>query len=246
MKNAYFTEKDEKIYFTGVYMEAYIPDELFNKDISMYDGDIIETIGLFNYRVFNNIDEDRNKIPLKTLKVPTVVKTKPNSVSMTTLELIPGSGEKKYHVLKYFTDDILLTQSYTNALVDNVEKYIKLLNEGKIPNTIPYDEILDLTLKNLELNKINLNVSATLLSTVISEIYRYKKDMALPFRKIIGKDVSESQFNYVNTNARTICSFNSTTSALTFEDIDSMITTSINKKRYNRKENYTPIEKLLE
>lgn len=244
-KPAYFADKDEKLIFTGGYMEIYIPDSLFTSGIATVIGEKVETMGLFNFRVMNKATDKRESSPVKTFKFPSKMITKPNVIETETLELIKGSGEEKYYVLKYFNGDVVMTSTNAIATVDNVETFIKMLNDGKIPSTIPYDNLLPLMIKNLEINSVNLQVSATLMSCIISELYRSKKNIAKPFRQEIGKSRDVSVFAYTNVNNRTVCSMNSTFSALTFEDIDSMITSSINKNRYGRNQAYTPVEELI-
>ena len=44
---------------------------------------------------------------------------------------------------------------------------------------------------------------------------------------------------------RQICQYTSTFTAVTFEDLDSMVTTSLNRERENIPETESPIEKII-
>lgn len=244
-KPSYFAEKDEKLIFTGGYMEIYIPDSLFSSGIATVIGEKVETMGLFNFCVMNKPTDKRDFSKLKTFNVPCKMITKPNIIEKENLVLIPGHEEEKYYVLKYFNGDVVMTSTNVIATIDNVETFIKMLNDGKIPKTIPYTELLNIMIRNLELNSVNLQVPGTLMSCIISELYRSKKDIAKPFRQEIGKNPSVSPYAYVSVNNRTVCSMNSTFTAMTFEDMDSMVTSSVNRERYGRNQAYTPVEELI-
>lgn len=238
-----FIKKDDKMIFNGDYLEAYIPDKLFKKGLNEVLGDKVTVLGIFNFKTGDK-NGDMSKSKLYTFKFPTMMLTKPLSIEDREFALTKESGVQKYKVLKYANGDQMMTTLQVVTSIDNVEKFVNLLIDGNLPNTLKYSDILDLFLKNMSINKQNLGVTALILSVVISEIYRYKYDMSSPFRKIIGKGKA-TELDYETANARTVCANNSTFSALTFEDPNTMLVTSINKHRYNRKENYSPVEKII-
>lgn len=245
MQPEFFQRKDDSVIFTGNYMEAYIPIYYFEKGIANENGDTLDLFAIFNFKVFSTINPDRKTARLLTFKFPSSIITKPHSSDDEDLELISGSGEQRYRVLKYFKGDKILTTINVVQSITNVEKFIDLLNAGKLPNTLKYDMILDLFLKNLSINKVNLDVSSVVLESMITEVYRYKDDRALAFRKVIGKNKKISEYDYATANMREIAELGSTFTALTFEDIDTMITASINRKLYNREEAQSPVEKII-
>jgi hypothetical protein len=245
MQPEFFQRKGDSVLFTGNYMEAYIPIEYFEKGIAVENGDKIDLFAIFNFKVFSTLNPDRKSAKLLTFKFPSSIITKPHSSEDDDIELISGSGEQRYKVLKYFKNDEILTTINVVQSINNVEKFIDLLNAGKLPNTIKYNMILDLFLKNLEINKINLDVSSVVLEAMITQIYRYKDDRALPFRKVIGKNKKVTEYDYKTANMREIAELGSTFTALTFEDIDTMITASINRNLYKRQEAQSPVEKII-
>lgn len=236
-------KKDNKILLSSEYMEAYLPKKMFKKGLNEVLGDKLSIMGLFNFKYSNN-ENDISKQPMHTFTFPSMMMTKPSSIKEQEIELFEGSGIQKYVVAKYYKGDEIMSATSVVAEIGNVEKFINLLIEGNIPNTINYSKVLELFINSMLINKQNLGVSAVVLSVVISEIYRYKKDPTSPFRKVIGKGQA-GELDYLAANARAVCANNSTFSALTFEDIDSMLVSAINKSRYNKKENESPVEQII-
>lgn len=238
-----FIKKDDKMIVDVEYLEAYIPDNLFKKGLNEILGDKVSILGIFNFKVAGK-DMDFSKSSLHTFKFPTMVISKPSSIEDREFSLTKDSGIQKYKVLKYYKGDVMLSSLQIVTNIDNVQKFVDLLIAANLPNTLKYSAILDLFLKNITNNKQSLGITALVASVVISEIYRYKNDMSIPFRKVIGRGKA-SELDYIAANARTVCANNSTFSALTFEDPNTMLVTSINKHRYKRSENFSPVEKII-
>ena len=173
-----------------------------------------------------------------------MITTAPSSIETAEMELNQGSGVQKYKILKYYKGNEVLESLFTIADIGNVEKFVNLLMNGNLPNTINYSTLLDLFLQNILVNKQSLGITSVSLSAVISEVYRFKNDLSIPFRKMYATNKA-GELDYVAANSRTICANNGTFSALTFEDQDTMLVTSANKKRYNKKENESPLEKII-
>lgn len=238
----FFIKKDRSLLLNMEYMEVYIPEALFKKGLNEELGDRVSILGIFNFKVGKGVD--KLEPTLHTFKFPSMITSAPSSIETKEMELTKGSGIQKYKILKYYKGNEVLESLFVIADIGNVEKFVNLLVNGGLPNTIKYSSILDLFLQNILVNKQSLGVSAVSLSAVISEIYRYKNDLSVPFRKVIGAGKA-GELEYVSANARTVCANNGTFSALTFEDQDTMLVISANKKRYNKKENESPLEKII-
>ena len=244
MTVAYLTKVKDKLLFTGTKMEAYIPDKLFKKNLNEYQGQNINLIGIFNYRIGDAKGNISNSSKLYTVKFPSKFVTKPNSYVTKEMELIPGMGSEKYHVLTYYKNDEVMVNTNIVKSIDNVKIFLDLLLSGNLPSTINYEDILKIMIKCAEINGETCGVTSLIYSVVCSELCRYRKDQSIPFRKIIGKDKA-GQLDYYLSNARSVCANSSTFSALTFEDIDTMLVYAINKKRYNKAENDSPLESII-
>ncbi len=233
----------ENIVFTGEYMEAYIPEFYFESNLAEEVGSRISLLGLFNVRVFNNKNTPGK---LETVNLPTMIQSFPSEVVKQQIQLIPGEDDEvsSYYVAKYYKGDVFTESTIVQDAI-NAELFLKILTRGKLPKTIPYSKLLKVWQKNLSMSGVNLGVSSTILEIIISEIYRNKKKPEEKFAKAIGKNPKESEYGYRPADFREVCARNSTFAALTFEDKDQMIVSSININRYNKEESESPIEKII-
>ena len=95
------------------------------------------------------------------------------------------------------------------------------------------------------MNSVNLGVPSVIFELILSAAYRYKKDPTQKFGLAAANDKNINNFDYVMNNIREICQYTSTFTAMTFEDIDAMITTSLNRTKTHSNETFTPIENLI-
>lgn len=233
----------ENIVFNGDYMEAYIPEFYFEGKLAEDYGQSIRVFGLFNVRTFSK----GKPMKLETFNVPTMIYMFPSEMEKKKdLQLVPGddSDVENYRIAKFYRGNVIMPNSIPQD-ASNVELFLDLLTRGKVPKTIPYSQVLQVWQKNLAINGVKLGVTSTVLEIIISEIYRNKKKPEETFSKIIGKEPSTSEFSYRTANIREICARNSTFAALTFEDMDQMITSSLNINKYNKQESSSPIEKII-
>lgn len=241
MLRNFIKDDGENIVFTGNYLEMYIPDSYFESKLAEEFGNSIRVFGLFNIRVF---DEKNKPMKLETLNVPTMIYIHPSEVEKKELQLIDDGEAEKYRVAKFYKGNVIMQNSVPQD-ASNVELFLKILTTGKVPKTIPYSQVLRIWQRNLDLNGVKLGVTSTILEIIIAEIYRNKKKPEERFAKLIGKDPSVSEYAYRTANIREICARNSTFAALTFEDMDQMIISSLNINKYNKEESESPIEKII-
>jgi hypothetical protein len=149
----------------------------------------------------------------------------------------------RYTILRFFTGDIL---THTNMIqdLDNTEIFLQLLCGGKLPK-IKYSQIINVWHKNLELNATNVGVTSAMQEAIIRKIYRDPKKPERTFGEARSKDNSISEYAYRTATLREVCARDSTFSAMTLEDIDSMITYSLNTTAYNKKETISPVEEII-
>lgn len=241
----YLREEGDSCIFVGNYMEVYIPKYYFERGNATQQGSIIETLGVFSFRVFESEDrQDTAKLHL--FNFPSLMSTQPSDTySKKIVDLVEGQGEMNYTVLKYYKGDKFITNLNVAKQSNNTSSFINLMNDGKLSTAIPYNKILETELANLDFNGVNLQVPATVMELIISEIYRDKADLTRPFRFKAGSSASVSMYDYKPINIKSIATFNSTFTGITFEDLDYNITASVNKARQNKKEAISPIEKTI-
>lgn len=243
MLTQYIMDDGNSIKFNGHYMEIYIPGTYYDTKLAENHGGIINTFGVLTYTVFDNKSKD---IDTGIINLPTMITLSPTETSDEKLHMKnnPDTEPKKYKVCKFYKGDKIMP-SNISADSSNVEAFINIIFNNRLDGNIPYNKLLDIWQKNLELNNVKLGVSSSNLEIIISEIYRDRHNPNQTFAKVVGKDPKHSQFDYKSANIREICSRNSTFAALTFEDMDAMITTSLNMKNYNKKQVVSPIEKII-
>lgn len=242
LKN-FLKDDGENIVFTGSYMEAYIPEFYFEGKMGEDYGTSMRVLGLFNVRLF---DENGKGMKLETFNVPSMITIFPTEIEpRRNVQLIADDDEvEDYRVAKFFKGNIIMRNGLQQD-ASNVELFLDVLFRGKIPRTIPYSQVQAIWQKNLDMNNVKLGVTSTILGVIIKEVYRNKKKPEETFAQVIGRNPKSSEYAYRRANIRQICAWNSTFAALTFEDMDAMITSSLNTKRYKKQESESPIEKIV-
>lgn len=242
MLSNFLKDDGENIIFTGHYMEIYVPETYFATKLAEIDGSLIKVFGLLECAVFDNKDK---KLLQETLNLPTTIVLYFNDMYTAKLNLYPKIENVEpvtYRVLKFYKNNTIMSNVIQKDST-NVELFVNLMCAGKIKG-IPYNKILTLWQKNLELNDVNLGVPSSVLEIIISEIYRNAKNPNEKFSKYSQKNPKDV-YNYRASNIREICSRNSTFSALTFEDFDMMLTASLNMTKYDKKQVDSPIEQVI-
>lgn len=235
-----FRSDGNYIYLDAPYCEFYIPMYYFDttrrfaKDLS----DKIQVLGFFNVGIFEN-----GKLKdMKTLNLPTMIDINVYDSEIREVEL-SSKQIMQCKVVKYLKDAKIM-QSMIFEDDTYSKDYLKFITSGNLPGIIPYSKALEVWRKNQELNNVHFGVSSLYLEEILSVMYRNPKDMSQKFSKIASNE-GVSDYDYTTASIRQICQYNSTFTALTYEDIDSMITTSLNKSREKVKERESPVEQII-
>lgn len=243
MLSKYLHDNGESFIFDGHYMEIYIPMSYYESKMAVTQGRTIQTFGLLNCSVFNN---KMDKLIDCVLNLPTTIYISPNEIEDRTMKMKHSINPEpqKYRVCKFYKGDVVMPSSISRDST-NVEDFVNIILKNKLPEGIPYNKLLDVWEANLELNGIKLGVAASNLEIILAEVCRNINDPNQRFSAVVGVDPKASQYDYRPASIREICSRNSTFAALTFEDMDAMITTSLNMNKYNKKQVNSPIEKII-
>jgi hypothetical protein len=238
-----FKKDGADIIFKGKYMEIYVNEFYFDKDVAEIIGDHFRTLGVVNFRTFADVD-GKHPMKLHTLNIPTMITTYPSGgYEIKTLDLV-GNGEERYYVLKYYNTDKLCASELA-ANPANFKSFFEILLAGKLPNTLPYKSILEIWNKNFYLNNINFDIPDNVKELIIFKIYRWKKDPSIPFGVALAKNPNISQYEYITLGPRDITRMDSAYAGFSFEDFDSSVIAGINTTKSGRKEVYSPIEPIL-
>ena len=230
----------DDIILTGDELRCYIPDTYFDKKVAEIKGDVVESIGVFPCIVYSKDKPGK----VETFNIPTKTTFFPTAISAAEISLIPSSNPTRYKILKFFKGDIIC-KKYIIPNSINVESYFGMMTNKTVPDTTPYGKIMKIWTGNIGINNVNIGVPSVVLELVASEVYRDENNPSNKFALVIGKNPNHSDTGYSQANMREICGKNSTFAAVTFEDIDSAITTSLNMKLYNKDQKISPMEKVI-
>lgn len=217
----------------------YIPEDYFvgkNTAKAMVYGEYINLLGIIDYQL---VDKNGKGGPMKLFKFPTIFVTKPGKIrKVKGLKLSKNSDEQDYRVLEYYDGDIIvLSTKVPQDLITNVEAFYNLFTYGKLPGTIPYDQLYTYIVDNLSLNGGSYNMTMQMFGVVISEMCRDPKDLSKPFRLSKSNDMTD----YKLINIRDIPKYVSSYSAITSENWDNAVANAI----VNNSEHDIPMEKIL-
>lgn len=241
MLNQFLRKVDDKIIFTGDVLEFYIPMAYFDTNNARFEGSEVISLGVFPVRVFK--DGSDKPLLTETLNLPSWITMFPSSTRTETIYITGYEKDPKYNVLTFYKN-APVTYSYVKQDSDMVQKYLDLILAGKLDN-VPYSAMLRLWDKNLVMNGTGLDVPASSKEIVLSEMYtaRDNPDITYGYAKNLNPKLNE--FEYYSRNIRDICSRSSAFAALTFEDFDTMLASSLNMNKENKTQNISPLEKVI-
>lgn len=239
---AYFKSDGKFIYLEAEYAEFYIPKYYFDVTSKFAEdaGNIVKALGVFDVGIF----ESGKLKEMKVLNLPTWIDFFVIDYEERDVQLPNDSEITPCKVLKYSKGHKMMNSGVIEDS-SNVESYLDFVVKGKVPSIVPYEKSLQIWRKNQALNSANLGVPSVIEELILSVSYRDKTNPGTKFAHVIGKDLNVSQYDYVMNNIRQICQYTSTFTALTFEDLDAMVTTSLNRTRSHGEEAMSPIEDLL-
>ena len=138
----YFSKRegDSLLFNLDGYLEYYVPEDYFIGKSGIMEGSYVRLLGSFNYRIFDENDKPGN---LMTFNCPTMFLCRPGETKKKVkLKLDDHLDEAEYRVLIFRKGDQLITRIHTEQEMDNMSELFRLhLKTGKVPNTIPYDQL---------------------------------------------------------------------------------------------------------
>ena len=238
--SAYVKKEGDYIRLVKQYAEIYIPMDFFSYDEGFAQdyGRKVRAMGLLHMAFFKN----GNLEEWKTLNLPTWIELESSIYDERNVQL-PGDEQTTWcKVLKYSENDIIMNKTVVEDS-SNAQLFLKFITQGKLPQTISYEKSIHVWQKNQRMNSVHLGVPSIILELILSASYRDKKNLTNKFAWVYAKDPKKvSQYDYKMASIREICRYTSTFTAMTFEDIDSMVTSSVNRTRQNIPEPISPVE----
>lgn len=233
--------EDNAVYFVGGKLEIYIPKMYFEEEISVENGMKISTLGIFAMKYYEKPDDTKSVVYHFDLPETIYFTYSECRTEATEIKGVPDT----YRIFTLYKEDIFITNTRAAKNAKNTEKFVKLHQGGKIPNTVEYSTIIKFYLENMFANNANLKVPASILEMMIGELARDKNNINIPFRKKIGSDPNVSELDYIQVTIKQLAMINSTFTAITSEDINQALQAGISKSRTNGLETETPMEKTI-
>lgn len=244
----YFRSEKNNIYTVAPITKFYIPKDYFSNKVKPFAEDrgrTIHVFGVFDVGFFNEGKDGEDRlIEYNILKIPTWVDINVVDSSEETLQVGTNKKEQKYVVLTYPKGSNIMDNRVVKD-AENAESYLGMVIAGSLPSTIPYDKLLAVWQENLSLNKADLGVQSVNLELILSTSCRYEGNPIEKFSEALAKNPQLGMNDYIMNSAREVCKNTSTFTAITFEDIDSMLISSINRTTHKEQEKESPVEQLL-
>ena len=231
--------KDSKI-FCSEYLEIYIPQNYFDTDhqIAINFGTTIELLGVLYCRTF----KDGQPGDIKLFDVPTIINL---NVYQTHDDEIDVHGK---HIpvlaLEYLPDSYVLHQTLPKGR-EVASVFLDSILGGKLPEAIPYKDLINIWWKNLEIAGISYKVPSKIFEMVLAASYRDPRNPKKRYGQYYGSQEVPDEFGYKAQRVRDNVKNLSTFSGMVFEDISSMITNGLNNSADHVEEPISPLEKII-
>lgn len=242
MLQNYVKNDGTNLIFTGHYMEFYIPEYYFENSYAVIYGSSINVLGLLHYSIFDAKDKE---LEHNIMNLPTFITMffKDIKKKEVTLSKAPNAKPEPCRVIPFYKNDHIM-ESNLQKDSSNVEKFLKMLCAGKIRN-IPYDKLFDVWEKNLQLNNVRFGAPGTVLEIIIAQLCRNADNIDEKFSVQLNRNPKTSMYAYKAASIKELCSKSSTFAAISFQDMDFMLTSSLNMNKYHKDQSESPLEKIM-
>ena len=239
--------KDGVIHLDEGKLEVYTPQGYIGS-VASINGDTASTLGAVVYKFYKN-PKDKKPTKVGVMNIPSIITFYPTYIESNVKDTIwdgiyDDLNENEYTVLSFEPGSKLMNQ-YNIKHLNNVVSFFDLLIERKIDNNIPYGLLSKIFMKNCTMNGVNLGCPISVTDLIIYKLCRYKNDINKPFAHVIGRNPKVSPVAYQFVNIRNICSTDSVFAALAFEDMNSMLDSSLNMTLKEQEQNISPIEQII-
>lgn len=227
--------------FVGDELKIYLPSYYLDADSHMASiiGEFIESIGLFWFKTENKYYE---------VMLPIKFRFSFSGREKFKGKLKPELPDIDYDVFILKRGDAFVYDCNHKQGIADVEFVVRtLLDGGKIPITFKYSESINMVLKTFVITELygKLGVPSLTYELTLSELYRNKKNVFEPFRKLISKSNSVSEYDYKMVKLTKIPELTSVFTGLAGEDSSHQIASAILRTREKKQDIVSPIEKII-
>jgi len=239
----------EKAYVDAYAMEYYVPYHMLDKAYRGYKyyelaGTKVKFFGVGNMRFFasEKAMEDPFSSKVYTLGVPMMLVCEPSDISVRDVKFTKGGKPRKSVVLTFYRNDIFVDNLNLLQNGNNVMVLMNLIESGKLDNVLP-DDAAEIFRDVQLMNKSKLRIPPEEEEIMISERYRDPSNHMRKARYHEGPFVSPDEL--VSLNMRQEAMSSTTYQAITHEDINTSLISSVNRKRAGIVDEPTPSEAVV-
>lgn len=240
-------EKDGVFWLGKGKLEMFTPQRYMGST-NLIKGDTVNAIGLCMYKYYNN-PSDKKPAKVGVFKNPSTCVFYPTDIEQNVLDTIWEGIYKDLNENEYtkmtFLENTRVMNKYVVQNLNNVTTFTNLFLEGNIDNNIPYQMLSSIFIKNMTMNHVNLDVPAVVINLLIMKLCRDKHDKTKLFAQVLGKDPKHCPIAYTFIKTREICAADSVFSGLSFEDMNSMLDSSLNMTKDRRSQTISPLEQIM-
>jgi hypothetical protein len=216
----------------------YIEKSFFDDGLAIELGEKIETTGLF-YIGVKYTPTGTEKMFRFTAPVSLAINFKDRFSVTTGFE---GADPVPYECARLLKGDIFVHNLNHVQDIDNAITFLKVFNLARIPRSMPYNSLVELYKGAASFNGINFRVPSLLIEVIISELCRKATDNTQPFRLDAGKGKTDG---YKMIPIKKIAEVSSVFNAISFENLNQAIQSSVSSTRSGKKQRVSPIEKTI-
>lgn len=228
-------------------MEVYLPYDYLNKEYRgtpyyTTAGTMVRYFGVGNMRFFKTQKEMDNPLTVKTytLGFPMIMTSEPSDIDIRSVQFKRGGVERKCIVLTFYKDDIFLDNVLCIANSNNIMILMNRLEGGKLDH-VGVDEAVSILQDAQTMNRGKLKLPSEEEEIFIAERYR---DPDHPSRRArFATDMDQDRV--VSYNMRQEAMHTTTYQAMTHEDINTALITSINRKEAGIQDDPTIMERIV-
>ena len=242
-------EEDALLFNQDGSLEYYIPEDYFGSGKSTsatVEGAYVRLMGSFNYRV---IAANGSPGKLRAFNFPTIFLCRPGKIEKRKdIQLDDGLDPSDYRVLIFYKDDQLITRCHVEQDMDNLAELFRLhIQTGRIPNTIPYNELYQYAFECMALNSGTYKIHAQAMGLLYSKICRDPEDISTPFR--LSKTANSKMTGYTSISIKEASKYISPFVSLTSENLDEAIMSAVllsdEEKSGKRTHKESPLERVI-
>lgn len=231
--------KDGSLQAQAAEILFFIPVQYFNSKTAVWLGEKVSTLGVI-YIQAKMTDTSKPRLFQLTQPIPITI---PFTERYKTKVALGKSEVQEYEVVKVKKGDIAISSTQHIQEVEAAKTFIDFFNQGKLPTDVPYDELPDLFRNAIQLNNMKLGVPAVLVDAMIGEMARDARDDTIPFRMTAGKNGGTTKYELMSI--KNLAETSSVFAALSFENINKAVRTSVRKTRNGAVQQVSPVEKVL-